>query len=81
MESRRLAGYNRIQRADPETKIVFVSGECAPDREKATLDVDAHAYVFKPDAPRELLTPLCSVVGGRRFVSSGLSRYGFLNVT
>jgi len=71
----------RIQKVSPETKIVFVSGECDPDIVKATLEVGAHAYVFKPDAPRELLTALCSVVRGQRFVSSGLSSYGFLNVT
>ena len=62
----------RVRRLAPAAKILFVSQESSPDVVRETLLLGAHGYVHKPRSASDLLLAVETVLGGKRFVSSGL---------
>jgi DNA-binding NarL/FixJ family response regulator len=63
----------RIRKLSPNSKIIFVSLESSPDVVQEALDLGALGYVAKARAGTELLVAVEEVLGGRQFLSSGLS--------
>ncbi len=66
-----LEAAKRILQVAPAAKIVFFSSNNDKDLAQAALSVGAQGFVLKTDA-RELLTAVEKVLGGGRFVSSGI---------
>jgi CheY-like chemotaxis protein len=56
----------------PESRILFVSEHRSRDVVDAALAAGGHGYVIKSNAGRELAPAMAAVVGGRRYLSSGL---------
>ena len=67
-----LEAAKRIRQVAPGAKIIFLTSSSDRDLVQAALSAGAHAYVLKTDAARELLTAVQRVLGGERFVSSGI---------
>lgn len=65
----------RIRKISPNSKIIFVSLESSTDVVQEALDLGASAYVAKAQAGNELLAAVGEVLGGGRFLSSGLSSH------
>jgi two-component system, NarL family, nitrate/nitrite response regulator NarL len=66
----------RIRRVAPKSVILFLSGESDPDVVRDAFSAGGLGYVLKPDAARDLLAGIESVLLGRRFVSSSLLDFG-----
>jgi DNA-binding NarL/FixJ family response regulator len=63
----------QIRRVAPESKIIFVTQESSPELVQAALSLGAWGYVAKTRAASDLLAAIEAVLGGRQFVSPGLS--------
>jgi two-component system secretion response regulator SsrB len=62
----------RIRSHRSLTKVIVVTNEASPEIVEAALGLGAAGYVFKPDAGRDLLPAIDSILSGKTFVSSGL---------
>jgi DNA-binding NarL/FixJ family response regulator len=62
----------RLRDLVPHTKILFVSVESSSDVVREALNMGGSGYVHKLHVGSELLSAIETVVGGKRFVSSGL---------
>jgi len=60
----------RILGIAPESKIIFSSGQTAPDFVQEAMRLGAWGYVFKTHAERDLLPAVDAVLSGNLFVSS-----------
>ena len=60
----------RIRKVSPESKIIFVSQESAPDVVQEALRLGAWGYVVKTRAGTELLTAVESVISEKQFVGT-----------
>ena len=67
----------RIRKLSPESKILFISQESAADVVQEALALGALGYVVKAHAGSELSAAVEAVLGGRQFVSRGLSGHSF----
>jgi DNA-binding NarL/FixJ family response regulator len=67
-----LEAGRRIRRVSPNSKILFLSQESSPDVVREALSLGAQGYVLKARAQSDLLPAIEAVLGGKRFVSSGL---------
>lgn len=63
----------QIRKLAPESKIIFVSMESAPDVVQEALNLGARGYVLKSRVARDLLAALKAALEGRQFLSDGLS--------
>ena len=63
----------RIRRLAPHAKLIFLSQESSSDIVRKALSLGAHGYIQKLSAGTDLLPAIDAVLGGRRFVSSGLA--------
>lgn len=66
----------RIRVAAPQSRILFVSQNTDPDVVQSALNDGVGGYVCKSKINHELLTAISVVLGGGRFVSSGLRLHG-----
>lgn len=57
----------------PRSRIIFLSQESSPDVVRGALSTGAKGYVTKPNAGKDLLAAVETVVQGGRFVSAGLT--------
>ena len=79
-----LPGLNGIQAGEwirsvaPFAKIVFVTIERDPDIVEAAWRLGAWGYVLKPDAARELVVAIQSVVRGEKYLSRSLDGRRFM---
>jgi DNA-binding response OmpR family regulator len=71
----------RIRELSPESKILFVSQESSGDVVQEALALGALGYVVKTHAGSELLAAVGAVLGGRQYISSGLSGHPFTDST
>jgi DNA-binding NarL/FixJ family response regulator len=71
----------RIRKLSPESKILFVSQESSGDVLQEALALGALGYVVKTHAGSELLAAVGAVLGGRQYISSGLSGHPFTDAT
>jgi DNA-binding NarL/FixJ family response regulator len=71
----------RIRKLSPESKILFVSQESSGDVVQEALALGALGYVVKAHAGSELLAAVGAVLGGRQYISSGLSGHPFTDAT
>jgi DNA-binding NarL/FixJ family response regulator len=71
----------RIRKLSPESKILFLSQESSGEVVQEALALGALGYVVKTHAGSELLAAVGSVLGGRQYISSGLSGHPFTNAT
>jgi DNA-binding NarL/FixJ family response regulator len=62
----------RIRKLAPHAKLLFISQESDPDIVGETFRLGARGYVHKLLALNDLLPAIEAVLGGKRFVSSGL---------
>jgi DNA-binding NarL/FixJ family response regulator len=60
----------------PSSRIIFLTQETDIDVVKEAFNLGAWGYVLKQDAETELLAAIAEVLGGKHFVSSGLSNEG-----
>lgn len=67
-----LAAGRRIREVSPNSKVLFLSQESSPEVVREALRLGASGYVYKPRAQSDLLPAIDAVLGGKRFVSSGL---------
>lgn len=63
----------QIHRLTPESRIIFLSQESSPDVVQVALNLGAWGYVVKTRAGSDLLAAVDTILGGKRFVSDGLS--------
>ena len=63
----------RIRRLAPHAKLLFLSQESSSDIVRKALSLGAHGYIRKLSAGTDLLPAIDAVLGGQRFVSSGLA--------
>ena len=63
----------RIRQVSPDSKILFVSENRAPDIAEEALSTGAGGYVVKSDAAGELLPAIKAVLEGKRFISASLA--------
>src|SRR5262245_60963937 len=68
-----IAAARRIREVAPNSRIVFLSQNAAPEIVAEAMSTGAYGYVIKLDAANELLAALTTAVEGRRFVSGRLS--------
>jgi DNA-binding NarL/FixJ family response regulator len=66
------AAARQICQLCPDSKIIFVTQESAPEVVQEALRLGARGYVRKTSAGIDLLAALEAVLEGRQFVSSGL---------
>ena len=71
----------RIRKLSPESKMLFVSQESSGDVVQEALALGALGYVVKAHAGSELLAAVGAVLGGRQYISSGLSGHPFTDAT
>jgi DNA-binding NarL/FixJ family response regulator len=62
----------RIRKVSPNSKILFVSQESSSDVVRETFRLGAQGYIHKSRAQSDLLPAIKAVLGGKRFVSSGI---------
>ena len=62
----------RARKLAPGARILFLTQESSPDIVQETLNLGALGYVHKQHAHNDLLPAVDAVLGGKRFVSSGL---------
>src|SRR5215470_2816668 len=65
----------RLSQLLPHAKVLFVTQNHDADIVSAALSKGALGYVLKADAERELLPAIRGVLGGGKFVSSGIELY------
>jgi DNA-binding NarL/FixJ family response regulator len=63
----------RIRKLSPESKILFISQECAADVVQEALALGALGFVVKAHAGSELLPALAAVLEGKQFLSRSLA--------
>ena len=63
-----LEAARQIRKLSPNSKILFLSQESSADVVQEALGLGAFAYVVKSDAGSELLTAVCAVLRGEKFV-------------
>jgi len=63
----------RIRRVSPNSRILFLSENMAPDVAEGALEAGGAGYVVKSDAGRELLAAVQAVSEGKRYVSAILA--------
>jgi DNA-binding NarL/FixJ family response regulator len=63
----------RIREVSPNSKILFLSENSAPDIAEGALEAGGSGYVVKVDAGRELLLAVRAVSNGKRYVSGRLT--------
>jgi len=68
-----IAAASRIREHSPQSKILFVSGDLAPDIVEQALSTGAAGYLVKSDAGRHLLAAVRAVLEGELYLSSSLS--------
>jgi DNA-binding NarL/FixJ family response regulator len=71
----------RIRKLSPKSKILFISQESSADVVQEALALGALGYVVKAHAGSDLLPAVGAVLGGRQFVSGGLSGHRFTDAT
>jgi DNA-binding NarL/FixJ family response regulator len=64
----------QVRHLSPASKILFLTGERAPDVVQAALATGALGYVIKVDAAAELLAAIETVLKGHKFVSLGVGQ-------
>jgi PAS domain S-box-containing protein len=62
----------RVSRLVPHAKLLFLTQESSADVIREVFRLGAQGYVHKQDAMTDLFPAIEAVLGGRRFVSSGL---------
>jgi DNA-binding NarL/FixJ family response regulator len=62
----------RIIAADPNARILFLTGQHSPDVAEVALATGARGYLLKPEAGGALLRAVEAVFAGARFISPGL---------
>lgn len=65
---------HQICKLVPSAKVLFLSQNNDPDIVNAVVGDGAFGYVLKTDAGSELLPAIKAVLGGEKFVSSGIKR-------
>jgi DNA-binding NarL/FixJ family response regulator len=68
-----IAAASRIREHSPQSKILFISGDQAPDIVEQALSTGAAGYLVKSDAGRHLLAAVRAVLEGELYLSSSLS--------
>lgn len=68
-----IVAARRIREHSPQSKILFVSGDQAPDIVEQAFSTGAVGYLVKSDAGRHLLAAVKTVLEGERYLSSSLS--------
>jgi two-component system, NarL family, invasion response regulator UvrY len=63
----------RIRQLSPNSKILFLSQNKELEVVEAALGTGALGYIYKMNAHKELLPAVDAVLGGKQFVSSGLT--------
>ena len=63
----------QIRKLTPASKIIFVSQESSCEVVQEALNLGAWGYVLKERATTDLIAAVDAFLGGRQFVSSGLS--------
>ena len=63
----------RIRRLAPHAKLLFLSQESSSDIVREAFRLGAHGYIQKLRAASDLLSAIDAVLGGQRFVSSGVA--------
>jgi hypothetical protein len=71
----------QIREVSPTSRIIFMSQESSAEVVQEAFRVGALGYVIKTQAGVDLLAAVEAVLGGGRFVSSGLSDHGFTDET
>ena len=69
-----LEAARQIRKLSPNSKILFLSQESSADVVQEALGLGALAYVVKSDAGSELLTAVCAVLRGEKFVGRRFCR-------
>jgi DNA-binding NarL/FixJ family response regulator len=72
-----IAAARHIRSLSPESRVIFVTQESSADYVKLVLGIGAAGYVVKTRIARDLPAAVDAVLGGRRFVSGGLSAQEF----
>jgi len=72
-----LEAARQIRKLSPNSKILFLSQESSTDAVQEALGLGAFAYVVKSDAASELLTAVCAVLRGEKFVTSRFAGHDF----
>jgi len=62
----------QIRRVVPESKIIFLTSECAADVVQEAVSLGASDYVVKAMAGADLLAALEAMIAGRQFASGSL---------
>jgi len=62
----------KIRQLNPHCKIIFLTGQLHPEIVLEALEAGGWGYVYKEDAPTELLLSLESVRAGKRYLSSSV---------
>ena len=65
----------QIRKLTPASKIIFVSQESSCEVVQEALDLGAWGYVLKERATTDLIAAVDAFLGGRQFVSPGLSHF------
>ena len=68
-----IAAASRIREHSPQSKVLFVSGDQAPDIVEQAFSAGAHGYLVKSEAGRHLLAAVRTILEGERYLSSSLS--------
>lgn len=63
----------RIRKIVPECRILFLSQNASAELAQEALRLGARGYVAKTDAGGELFTAVKAILGGKKYVSSGLA--------
>lgn len=68
-----IAATERILRADPEIKVVVLTGHCEPHHVRAALIAGAHAFLVKAQAGTELAAAIRAALVGKAYLSPEVS--------
>jgi DNA-binding NarL/FixJ family response regulator len=66
-----------IRKHSPNSKMIFVSQESAPDVVRLAFELGAYGYVVKLDVGRDLVTSIKTVLRGRKFVGPRFANHHF----
>jgi DNA-binding NarL/FixJ family response regulator len=67
-----LDAARQIVAREPNSRIVFVTGEADQDVASAAFEIGASGYVLKANANRDLMTAIDAAINGDVFVSDGV---------
>ena len=67
-----LEAENQLRQLVPSAKVLFLTQNTDADVVQEALSDGVKGYVLKMDAERELLSGIEAILGGERFVSSGI---------